>query len=457
MKDYVLRDACLDAMATRSLEELSQRLDELAPARSAHWRTQLESLRQFGDQTVLDGLMEIWPQAKYSGLIATSGDLLFRCLASPNASVHLSSWLSSGDPREKQIATDAICKARCVMCSAKNPGRSMFCGDCYSVTPPSLKKGWFRFRDATAVITGTGGIAFTQERLDAVFADYFPARILFDNIEPQSMPLESMELDLRVGKILTLLDFGQDFEKLVEFFIPLLQGVKAAELSDEELVSWAVSTSGYKQREAIPGKHKAQALCSQLGFSDHFDLLEIAATSWPNSRQLISKIRELDVFWPSLTLATRSALNLLKDWDSPNLFEFRRALNKNDLSLLQHSGMATGAFFDALAVHGLTLMELKTSVKLYGPALVGMLAVGRSLNPERILAWIAVSPHPMIKLSLLVDPTPEVIQAASDRNSFRPAVPAKLKHDWLNYSDPLTRPSGPEPYVQRSWAKRFWS
>jgi hypothetical protein len=307
------------------------------------------------------------------------------------------------------------------------------------------------------VITGPGSLAFTKERLDAVFADYFPARIVFDRIDPAPMPLEGMELDTELGRILTLLDFGQDFGRLTEFFIPLLQGVKPAELSDEEMISWAVSTSGYRQRESILGKNKAEELCSNLGFRDNFDLLQVARISWPNSLKLITKIREFDVYWPSLTLATKSATKLLETWNSPDLFEFRRALNLNDLSLLQSSRVATAEFLDALATLGLTLAELKTHVKLYGPALFRILNLGRSLNPEQTLAWIAVSPHPTIKLRLLTTPPPEVIHAATSKESSRPTAPTKLKHDWLHYSDPLTRPPGPEVYVQRSWGKRFWS
>lgn len=457
IKDYVLRHACVDAMATRSLEDLRQRLDELAPDRSAHWRAQLECLRQFDDQYVLEALMEIWPQAKYSGLIATAGDLLFRCLASPNASKDLSSWLSSGDPREKRIASDAICKARCVMCSAKNPGRSMFCGDCYSVTPSALKKGWFRFRDAAAVLRGLGSLDFTEEKLASVFADYFPTRILFDKIEPKKMPVEHMEFDPELGKVLVLLDFGQDYEKLIEFFIPLLLGVKASDLSDEELISWAVSTNGYSQRDSIPGKQQAQVLCSQLDFADELNLVQLAKDTWPNSRNLISKIREFDVFWPSLTLATESAKSLLKDWDSPDLYSFRRALNQNDLELLKSCGSASDSFLDALDQLGLTLPEVKTRVRMYGPALVQVLGLNRNLNPERILAWIAVAPHPIIKLRLLVNPTAEVIQMAADLNSPKPMGPRKFKHDWLHYGDPLTPPPVAQAYVQKSWAKRFWS
>lgn len=457
-----LREACAAALESISFSPILDFLDSTGTPKFDLIRASMSDMASVQEKLVLAKVEEAYANYGPRPEFLTPESLLLRLLANRNATREfVRSLRETGEMASPGIYLDH--PLTCVSCGVIPGKRKMFCSACVEQTTPRQRWAWYTTANTVEIARDYGLIRFFDEVLKELVGQGFPANKIAAKIPKSSPIISGIRYTPEMSKLHTLL-VREDDEGFTDFLVTLIEGVPARELSDPEILDWAQNTEAYKAREVLPGREVAEELADLLGHPIKLNLLELAKSSWPSARELEKGLVEADAAWLSLTLKNSQAKKLFAEWDKPSLFDFRRALNLEDMELLKTADWCNQDFLSNLASRGLTLRSLKKEIVKVNYGFSDLLGHAFLLDSEMFLAWMAATDYPDMKFELVLNPPKEFLQLQEqyDRQIESSIISGitrgserNYKNPHLNYWDPINSAKEPKPWRQRSWKNRW--
>ncbi len=458
MKNH-LRESCLEAVEATSLGPIREYLKRVPRDRFATHRASLNLLSAV-DEAKLFGLIHFFFKDRRVRGIVSEGDFLMHTLATNYAVEHLL-YRMTGDSKKYKKSAVPLMKAGCVLCGVKTS--KTFCQPCISFSTKKQRWEWHTALELISISETSNLRSFAAESLEVNVGNGFPIDLLIEKLPIVKSPIMGFKVTQDQGKILAILRQKPDLRS--DYLLKLLGNVATASLSDSQLLTWLYAAPVFQQREEFPGRQKAIDLCAANGIAIEDDLVGVAKRTFPDWQKLKSDLLNIDRYWLSLTLSNDPTQKLFRNWNSPDLYSFRRALNLDDMELLKTTDTCNPEFLSLLNQEALTLSEVKQLISKSHFGFAKVLKHSRILSPEEFLAWLAATSYPKLKLAILKNPTKEIENLHNDflaerrkllsRPSSGRVRPASSRD--LGFYEPQGGGKVSLGYQQKSWRKRFWS